>query len=74
MGKWGAKKELLVALIACRLIFSRFSPTSELFIYTPSEVAKVAIDGILKNKKHIFVPSYLKPLMKTAMWVFDLLQ
>lgn len=39
------------------------NPASELAFYTPQEVADATIDGILKNKQYVSIPTFMKPMI-----------
>lgn len=53
------RKEFIEEFIA----HGGLNPVSELVFYTPQEVASATIDGILKNKQYVSIPSFAKRMI-----------
>lgn len=43
--------------------YGGLNPAAELCFYTPQEVATATIDGILKNKQYVSIPSHMKRMI-----------
>lgn len=50
------RKEFVETLVSA----GGLTPAAELTFYSPKEVAEATIDGILKNKQYVSMPSFMK--------------